>query len=188
MASFSDHNTTMNASTLTPDMRFLVTMDYVTPDTLTTGRVYMTFWDARKILKERWYAHRGTYHGSKSKDGKRNGHGKCFFLDKSTFDGKPVGKRNHICLNAWSRGHAQAEYSRFASALYTLLQLSSFWFCGACLGCPGEWVNDDRHGHGKQEYRDGSIYDGTWVEDERAGEGRSEYPDHSRYDGRCNCS
>lgn len=63
-----------------------------------------------------------------------------------------------------------------------------FLFCGACLGCPGEWVNDDRHGHGKQEYRDGSIYDGTWVEDERAGEGRSEYPDHSRYDGRCNVS
>ena len=38
MLTFFDQNTTMNSATVTPNNRFLVTSDYVHPDTLTSKR------------------------------------------------------------------------------------------------------------------------------------------------------
>lgn len=50
-------------------------------------------------------------------------------------------------------------------------------------GGAGEWKDNDRHGRGKQDYADGSVYEGQWGDDMRSGTGICTYPDNSRYEG-----
>ena len=35
----------------------------------------------------------------------------------------------------------------------------------------GDWVNDNREGHGIEYYADGSRFNGNWVNDEKEGRG-----------------
>lgn len=39
----------------------------------------------------------------------------------------------------------------------------------------GDWVNDQRHGHGKMTYQDGDVYNGTWKNDKRHGLGEMDF-------------
>ena len=47
----------------------------------------------------------------------------------------------------------------------------------------GEWRDGKRHGHGIQEYADGSSYEGEWREDTQCGHGIFEYSNGDRYTG-----
>ena len=47
----------------------------------------------------------------------------------------------------------------------------------------GDFVNFDKHGHGKAKYGDGSTYDGEWQDDMMQGRGVYTWPDGSRYEG-----
>ena len=46
----------------------------------------------------------------------------------------------------------------------------------------GEWKDDMRNGHGKQEYYDGSIFEGDWL-DNRQSFGSYTWPDGTQYSG-----
>ena len=49
--SISDPSTTTMNAAVTPNGHFLITSDQVHPDTITTGKIYMTIWDLKKLLK-----------------------------------------------------------------------------------------------------------------------------------------
>jgi hypothetical protein len=52
---------------------------------------------------------------------------------------------------------------------------------GAVYG--GEYVSDQRHGHGTCTFSDGTFYEGDWVDDKRHGRGKQTVPDGIVYEG-----
>ena len=47
----------------------------------------------------------------------------------------------------------------------------------------GQWLNDEKHGKGKEMYNDGATYDGRFHEGARHGAGVLTYANRDVYDG-----
>ena len=45
----------------------------------------------------------------------------------------------------------------------------------------GEWLNDQKHGHGEEHYTDGGRFSGGFEEGRKSGEGTFRWPDGSEY-------
>jgi hypothetical protein len=47
----------------------------------------------------------------------------------------------------------------------------------------GDWLNDQRHGNGRQEFPSGDVYDGDWIKDAREGKGVCKFANGDVYEG-----
>lgn len=119
------------------------------------------------------------YEGEWSKDGKRHGKGKQYWVDGSLYEGNWVydktngqGRLIHadgdMYEGQWldDKAHGKGIYRHFDGAIYE-----------------GEWKNDKQHGKGKETWTDGAVYEGQYKDGKKNGKGVFKWADGSKYTG-----
>lgn len=113
------------------------------------------------------------------KDGKKNGQGKCTYVDGEIYDGEWKDDKKHghgkfiwssgnIYEGKWKfdKRHGQGKYKWTSGNIYE-----------------GEWIDGNIGGHGKYTWITGETYEGSWKEDKKHGKGKEIWPDGNIYEG-----
>lgn len=120
--------------------------------------------------------------------GRREGPGLCYYFNGETYQGDCLPCNLHISNIAHNYSpECPAADPLVQNAYVNTACLAPNWIQGEKLILErnaGQWLNNQRHGHGRMQYSNGDVYEGPWVKDHRTGLAKYFYANGDIFVGR----